>query len=133
MISSSFATTANDHYDNSSVHILTTHQPATATSIQIYFNYYVDGLYGNDCVARIVNFGETYKLEISYDDLYCACYGDCAPPLSPNPKAIAWIQAQIQARNYVTSVLTYFQTYAVFIFITGLVVILGSVGKHSIN
>ena len=124
----SFPTTEND---NNSTQILTTFQPSIASSERILFNYYIDGLYGNDCITRIVNFISANNLELSNNDLYCACYGYCAPPLAPNPGADAWAQAQIQSLNSVTSVVTYFQTYAVFIVITGLVVILGLAGKNT--
>ena len=110
-----------------------TYQPAVATSEQIFFNYYVDGLYGKDCIARILKYVNVNNLQVSLADVSCACLGECEPPLAPNPKAAAWFQASQQASINPTSVSTYFQTNAVFIVITGLVVILGLVGQYVIN
>ena len=119
--------------DNSSTQVLTTYQPSVATSEQIFFNYYVDGLYGKDCIARIANYVTANKLKVSFVDLNCACLGSCEPPLAPNPGALAWYQAQLLGLNNPTSVLTYFQTYTVFIVITSLIVTLGLVGQYVIK
>ena len=124
---SNFATTLKN--DNSSRNSFTTYQPSVATTEQIVFNYYVDGLYGNDCMARIENYVMEYDLPVSVDDVYCACYGDCPPPLAPNPGAAAWYKASQRVKNNVTSVLTYFQNNAVYIVIIGLVVMLGLIGQ----
>ena len=118
-------------YDNSSSQALTTYQPAANATNKIIFNYYVVGLYGNDCVVRIVSYVRANNLQLSLVDLRCACFGICEPPLAPNPGAAAWIQASLLASysDVVAPVLKYFETNAVFIVITGLVVVLGLIGQ----
>ena len=124
---SNFATTLTN--DNSSRNFFTTYQQSVTSNEPIVFSYYVDGLYGNDCIARIAKYVLANNLPVSFADVNCACYGDCQPPRAPNPGAAAWYQASQRDKNNVTSVLTYFQNNAVYIVIIGLVVMLGLVGK----
>ena len=116
-------------YTDSSTKVLTTYQLAVASTEQTPFNYYVDGLYGNECLARILNYVVANNMVLFMDVASCACVGVCDPPLAPNPGALAWLQATKQAMNNVNSVLTYFKTYSFFIVITGLIVIMGLVGQ----
>ena len=111
---------------------MTTYEPSVATSEpQTFLNYYVDGLYGSNCAVRIANYAKANNLQISLVNLRCACYGICnPPPLTPNPGAVAWSIAQVQAANndVIASVLNSFQEIAVLIVTTCLAAMLGLFG-----
>ena len=125
--SSSFATIPFDH---SFAQVLFVQQPTVASIKPTSFSYYVDGLYGNDCGVRIANHSKANNLQVSMADFYCACYGECEPPMAPNPGAVAWVQAKQQALYSTAAVLQNFQKNAILITIIGLVVISGLVGQY---
>ena len=66
----------------------------TQSNSQASFQLYVNGSYLSDCENRIRNYKASNKnAVISTNDIYCACYGICQPPLAPNPVAYAFYMA----------------------------------------
>ena len=106
-------------------------EPETVTQFpteKSTFTYYVNGLYGSNCTMRIVVYVLANNVPFSLPDLNCACYGECVPPLAPNPAAAFWFQSQLAVISS-TMVSNYIQQDIVLIIITGVIVLCGTIGK----
>ena len=91
------------------------------------FSYYVDGLYGFECILRIASYTAANNLTVSMDDLSCACLGECPFPLNPNPKAVAWFLKTRTAQSFNIEI-DYLNKNIVFLIITAIVVLFGILG-----
>ena len=95
----------------------------------VEFQLYVNGSYLFDCENRIRNYKASNKnTVISTNDIYCACYGICLPPLAPNPAAYAFYMAwKIEADRI--RLINSLRDNAPFLVGTIIVIVIGVTGK----